>query len=267
MQECKIPQANGYYAQSYEEALEKLQAMPSKYVIKADGLSAGKGVSIHEDKLDGEKQLRAIFHDKIFQESGNRVLIQEFMEGKEASLFAMCNGKEAIYLPAAQDYKPIYENNQGPNTGGMGSYAPCSSITIEQLDFIDKEITQKVISKLQYRGVLYLGLMLHSSREKDLSIVEFNCRFGDPETQAIIPILEEDIFPYLLWTEGQQKNMLVPKYKVGNCYFAPYSNKKCVNVVLSAKGYPYEYPKDLLIGTPSKMPIDYYIFHAGLKKK
>ena len=264
MQKEDIPTARSIVCNSLEESLQNLKDHSLPVVIKADGLAAGKGVSIHLDRKDAEKRLYQIFNHKIFGEAGEKILLQECLQGQEASLFAICNGKDAIYLPHARDYKPVFDNDKGPNTGGMGAYCPGNILTQDQVKFIDQNITQKIIRDFSYTGVLYIGLMVHSKNHDGISVVEFNCRFGDPEIQCILPILESDIMPYLIWSCG--KSEMIPKVQANGFYYLPYKNLCSVNVVLAANGYPDTYQKDILFALPEPVE-DVQIIHAGTKKK
>ncbi len=259
MQQNDIPTAKSHISYLLDDALKIVQKHALPIVIKADGLAGGKGVSIHYNREEVKNKLTEIFVDKFLGKAGNSIIIQSFMKGKEASLFAICNGKEAIYLPATQDYKPIFENNQGPNTGGMGAHLPTEHLTEEQISFVHKKIVTPILKDFSYTGVLYIGLMIHSNDSEDISVVEFNCRFGDPEIQTILAILETDILPYFLWACGHSK--MIPKVKANGFYYIPFKNKASVNVVLSAKGYPGNYSKNIIFSLP-KIPDKIQVIHA-----
>ena len=157
MQRNNIPTAKTLIHDSLETSLESLKKNPLPIVLKVDGLAFGKGVSIHFNREEANKKLQKIFNDKIFGKAGERVLIQKYLKGSEASLFAISNGQEAVYLPHARDHKPVFEGNKGPNTGGMGAYCPGNVLTKEQIKFIDKNITRKILKDFSYKGVLYIG--------------------------------------------------------------------------------------------------------------
>lgn len=262
MAEAGIPTAKGRVASSLEESLAIMEEHPLPVVIKADGLAAGKGVSIHDNKEEALQRLREIFEDNIFGKAGSQVLFQEFLQGEEASLFAICNGKEAIYLPTARDYKRVGDNDEGPNTGGMGSYSPGSVLTPSHIDFIDSNIVGKVIDKFGYTGILYVGLMVYG---ETVSVVEFNCRLGDPETQCVLPMMESDLLPYLLWGCGAQE---IP-FRVArqNHFITPTKPGYAVNVVLAAAGYPASYQKGIPLELPSELPADIQVVHAGTARQ
>jgi len=270
MEAENIPQAKSRVAKNLESALAILNEHPLPVVIKADGLAAGKGVSIHTDKEEAVEKLSEIFNQNIFGEAGSSVLFQEFMEGKEASLFAICNGESAIYLPTACDYKRAYDGQEGPNTGGMGSFSPGNILSEEMIAFVDEHIVQKVLNKFSYTGILYVGLMIHGEGQSKtvdtpLSVVEFNCRLGDPETQSVLPMLETDLLPYILWASGAKEENVF-RIKENGYYTIPQKPGYTINVVLSAKGYPGKYPKEIKLGIPTEIPEDLHIVHAGTKK-
>ena len=260
MKKRGIPTAESIVCESFEDALSAIQNHSWPLVIKADGLAAGKGVSIHKNIEEAESKLKEIFQNKIFGKAGEKVVLQTWMQGTEASLFALCNGKEAVYLPGARDYKPAFDENIGPNTGGMGSFAPSDVLTEEQIAFVHKNITKPILQDFSYTGLLYIGLMVHSDLAHDLSVVEFNCRFGDPEIQAILPILETDLLPYVLWSCGHTE--LIPKVEARGFYHIPYKNEYSVNVVLTAKGYPEDYKKNIPFYVP-ELNENVMVIHAG----
>ena len=276
-----MPTAKTHICTSLSQATEVISKHTLPIVIKADGLAAGKGVSIHKDRASAQTRLEEIFIKKIFGDAGNQVLIQEFMVGIEASLFAICNGKEAVYLPTAQDYKRVFDSDEGPNTGGMGSYCPANNLTPQQIAFVHEKITTPILKDFSYTGLLYIGLMIHSQEESDISIVEFNCRFGDPETQVILPMLETDLVPYLLWASGddclipyiQKRCELflqdgkfgpesVPYKRVVDYKYIPYKPGMCINVVMASKGYPETYEKNIQFSLPP-LKDNISVIHAG----
>ncbi len=250
---------------SLSQAIEAIEYSDWPCVIKADGLATGKGVSIHSNKEDAINQLTRIFRDKIFKQAGETVLLQKYMQGREASLFALCNGKEAIYLPVAQDYKSALEEGKGPNTGGMGAYCPHNILTEEQRDYIHHNIVEQINQDFSYQGILYIGLMVHSEAKEDVSVIEFNCRLGDPETQVLLPMLQVDIVPYLLWSCGIPGALAV-KIKEKKLYVIPYKKGFSVNVVLATQGYPHKYKKGIPLVLP-EIPLDMFIYHAGTEKQ
>lgn len=265
MEKANIPTAKSAVASNLEEALATVEAFQLPVVIKADGLAAGKGVSIHQEAAEARERCQEIFNGQIFGEAGSRVLIQEFMPGKEASLFALCDGKEAIYLPTACDYKRAFDNGQGPNTGGMGSFSPGNILTPEHIKKAHSDIVQKVLDEFQYTGVLYVGLMINGD---DLSVVEFNCRLGDPETQCVLPMMESDLLPYLIWSCGGGEKGSEEPFRIQQDGYrnVPAKPGYCINVVLAAKGYPSsDYQKEISLQLPEQLPDNLHLVHAGTK--
>ncbi|MFO7447206.1 MAG: phosphoribosylamine--glycine ligase [Ignavibacteriaceae bacterium] len=242
-----------------EIAKEYLQAHKYPCVIKADGLAAGKGVLICNNFDDAEKALQQIFVDKIFGESGNKLIVEEFMTGEEASVFAITDGENFVCLPSAQDHKRIGDNDTGKNTGGMGAYSPAPVVTPE----IQKETEEKIIIPAlkgmnqigrKFVGCLYCGLMISAEGVK---VVEFNCRFGDPETQAVLPLLKGD-FLRLLYSaaEGKLEHDTVQ-----------YSGGSAVCVIAASDGYPDQYESGFEItGLNNAENDEIIVFHAGTKE-
>jgi phosphoribosylamine---glycine ligase len=235
----------------------------SKYplVIKADGLAAGKGVVICADKQEAEAAINEFFDGKIFGSAGENVVIEEFLTGVEASVFAICDGKDYVVLPSAQDHKKIGEGETGKNTGGMGSFAPAAKIiTDEILSKVKTRIIDPVLDKMktegnEFRGVLYCGLMIDS--KNDPYVIEFNTRFGDPETQVVLPLVKSDLLDmFVASSEGT-----MPQYKleVHNEYYC------CV--VLASAGYPDKYETGMEITGLDIITNDCIVFHAGTKMK
>jgi len=250
MVEANIPHGKSLVATNLAAALTMLAKVPLPIVVKADGLAAGKGVSIHEDRASAEQKLHEIFEGKIFGDSGSRVLLQEFLPGVEASLFALCNGRDALLLPVARDYKRAYDNDQGENTGGMGAYTPALHLTLGQKIFVRQNTIEPVLKKFEYHGLLYVGLMIKSTADDDLAVVEFNCRFGDPETQSIMALIEGDLVEYLLWTDNAIEQEFPIVFEEG-ARFVPYKRGSVVNVVISARGYPGSFTKDIPLVFPA----------------
>jgi phosphoribosylamine--glycine ligase len=191
MIDAEVPTANyiEFSSSQFDEALEYLDRLVYPTVIKADGLAAGKGVLICGNKSEAETAIREIFEHKIFGNSGNKLIIEDFLEGEEASIFAITDGEKFVCLPAAQDHKRIGDGDAGKNTGGMGAYAPAPIITEKLLKEIESKIIKPVLTQMmktgnKFIGCLYAGLIITKSGPK---VIEFNCRFGDPETQVVLP--------------------------------------------------------------------------------
>ena len=263
MQKANIPHGTSVICTHINDAFEKLTQQSLPVVIKADGLAAGKGVSIHHDYDSARAKLRDIFENKIFGASGNTVLLQKFLSGTEASLFAICNGKEALLLPVARDYKRALDQDAGDNTGGMGAFAPATQLSDGQKAFVRKNIIQPVLNEFGYRGLLYCGLMIESEKDDGISVVEFNCRFGDPETQSILPLLYSDFLDYLLWSDDGFEN--IPKIQKTGFLHIPYERGHVVNVVISAQGYPGIFEKGIPLQIPQTIPNEVQITGAGIE--
>lgn len=241
----------------YSSVMEYLNKKKYPCVIKANGLAAGKGVAVCQSFDEAEIFIEELFQKKIFGESGERVLIEEFLEGEEASIFAITDGNDFICLPASQDHKRIGDDDTGKNTGGMGAYAPAPLITPELLEEIKNKIiapTLRVMreSGRKFIGCLYAGLMITTDGPK---VIEFNCRFGDPETQAVLPVLAGD-FLQLLYSAAAGK---IDKDSVR------YNNGCAVCVVTASKGYPDFFQKGYVIDGLESSKSDVMIFHAGTK--
>ena len=260
MKEAGIPTAE--YRAFYDEKSAKtyLNEIKPPYVIKADGLAAGKGVVITEDKESAYKVLDDMFEKKIFGESGTRVVIEEFLAGEEATVLALFDGESIVPLISSQDHKPVFDNDRGPNTGGMGAIAPAPVVN----DRVMQRVLERILLPLKnsfkeknilYRGVVYAGLMIV---DENPYVVEFNCRFGDPEAEAVLPLLESDILELLLLTAKGRLNESSLKWK----------NGYCCDVVLCSGGYPGKYEKGKEIhGLENlKNRDDVFVFHAGTKK-
>ena len=223
-------------------------------VIKADGLAAGKGVIIAQDETEAEEALRQLLVEHRF--GTDQVVIEEYLEGEELSLLALCDGETALPLASAQDYKRIFDCDRGPNTGGMGSYSPVPAIGAERAAEICRQVHQPVLDELRgravpFHGVLYAGLMLTAGGPK---VLEFNVRFGDPETQAILPRLRGDLLALL-------EAATVPGGLRGaRLEWAPES---AVTVVLASAGYPASSSSGDVISGLDAVPDDVYVTHAG----
>lgn len=246
------------------EARAFLRHLNYPAVIKADGLAAGKGVIIVETEAEALHAMDEIFGRRIFGEAGARIVIEEFMEGEEASVFAITDGIDYDVLAPAQDHKRIYDGDRGKNTGGMGAYAPASIVTDEVMEQVKREIIEPVLRGLReesrtYRGVLYCGVMIKNGRAR---VVEFNVRFGDPEAQVIIPLIEGDFAELLLACATGKLKEKMPVKSFDAC---------AVTVVMSSQGYPDQYETGKVIEGldhfNQKKEIDegVAVFHAATK--
>lgn len=242
-----------------KKAIDYLDSINYPAVIKADGLAAGKGVIICQDKKEAEQTIHNIFDTKIFGSAGNSIVVEEFLTGNEASLFAICDGENYIVLPPAQDHKKILDGEKGKNTGGMGSFAPADKIVSDEiLNKVKKRIIEPVLRYMkdegyEFRGCLYCGLMIDDS--KDPYVVEFNVRFGDPETQVVIPLIESDLLDMLLASSNGRIKDYVLKIK----------NEFYCSVVLASNGYPDKYETGKVIKGLNKVDKNCIVFHAGTK--
>ena len=257
MKKYKIPTAKYETFESYDKAIEYLKTAPMPTVIKADGLALGKGVIIAETKEKAFDTVKNIMKDKAFGKSGDRIVIEEFLEGVEVSILSFTDGKTVIPMISSMDHKRIGDKDTGLNTGGMGTIAPNPYYTKE----IAKECFDKIfiptISAMNkegrtFKGCLYFGLMITKDGAK---VIEYNCRFGDPETQVILPLLKSDLLDIMIATT----NGNLDKVKV------EFENKSAACIIMASEGYPLEYKKGLAINIPKD--IIERVYFAGVKKE
>ena len=260
MERHEIPTAGYGVYERLHEARQALTVFKPPYVIKADGLAAGKGVAISPDKRDAEAEIERMLGGR-FGTAGARVVIEEFMDGEEGSLFAVCDGQSALLLGGAQDHKRAFDGDLGPNTGGMGSYSPAPVFTPELVEAAERLIVQPVVAAMAaegapYRGVLYAGLM---ATEEGPKVVEFNARFGDPECQVLMMRMDGDIVPLLLaCAKGDLTQARLPTF----------STDTVICVVLAAKGYPDSPLEGSIIrGAEQDFGPHVQVFHAGTKRR
>ena len=241
------------------KAKEYVNQIEHNVVIKADGLASGKGVIVCDSKAEAEKSIDMMLVDKKFGDAGNNIIIEERIDGIEASYIALSDGKIAIPMATSQDHKRIFDNDKGPNTGGMGAYSPTPIIDKDLSQKIQEKIIDKTISSLRnegitFKGFLYAGIML---KDGEPYVLEYNVRMGDPECQPILMRMDSDLFEYLVGSvEGTLENMPLISWK----------NKSAVCIVLASKGYPESYPKGEEIFGLGNTFDDAYIFHAGTKE-
>ena len=255
MQEANIPTANFWKVNSLEEAKKIIHSSPIPFVVKADGLASGKGVFIPDSKEECLQAAELIFNGK-FGNSGNIVVLEEKIQGPEVSVFALCDGKRYVLLPTAQDHKRLNEKDKGPNTGGMGAYSPAPLLTEDYLNKVIKEIIEPTIDelnhrKIDYKGVIYFGLMITNSGPK---VIEYNCRFGDPECQTIMPLMDQN-FVFLL--EKCSMGNLTGEEKIDSY------DKFSGCVIATSKGYPNKYKTGFPIKIGKIDPIGCQIFDSG----
>lgn len=256
---CKkyfIPTASYEVFENFETAFAYLKGASYPIVIKADGLASGKGVAIVKNLDEALQHLNKCFVEKKFAQAGTKVVIEEFLDGEEVSYMVFCDGKHFIPMLAAQDHKRVFDDDRGPNTGGMGAYAKAPIIDRIKADC--DEIIQKTVNALNsegidYRGVLYAGLMVVDNKPY---VLEYNCRFGDPETQVVLPLLKSDLLDIMLrCAKGE-----LDDYKI------EFEEQFAVSVVLTSGGYPDHFEKDKLIDGLDK-PKNALLFHAGTYEK
>ena len=252
-----VPTARAETFSDADAAIRALEQFRTPVVIKADGLAAGKGVVIAATREEAAHAIRSMLVARIFGDAGAKVLIEEFLDGEEASILALVDGEHVVLLPASQDHKRVFDADQGPNTGGMGAYSPAPVVTPELLPVILDRVIHPTLRELRrrgiiYKGVLYAGLMIGRSGPQ---VVEFNCRFGDPETEAVLPRLAGDLLPILQdCIDGTlHKSMVCVRPEA------------CATVVMASGGYPGNYAKGLPITGLDKaaQQKDVFVFHAG----
>ena len=254
-----IPTATFEVFDDAVKAKEYVKQIEHNVVIKADGLAAGKGVIVCDSKAEAEKSIDMMLVDKKFGDAGNNIIIEERIDGIEASYIALSDGKIAIPMATSQDHKRIFDNDKGPNTGGMGAYSPTPIIDKDLSQKIQEKIIDKTISSLRnegitFKGFLYAGIML---KDGEPYVLEYNVRMGDPECQPILMRMDSDLFEYLVGSvEGTLENKSLISWK----------NKSAVCIVLASKGYPESYPKGEEIFGLGNAFDDAYIFHAGTKE-
>ena len=260
MSKYGVPTARFEKFSNSRDALKFLETWETdkKIVVKADGLAAGKGVYMCNARRDAVEAVNAIMTEKVLGEAGTNVLIEEYIDGPELSYLIFTDGVSYSIMPASQDHKRINDNDEGPNTGGMGAYAP-APLADEELN---KKVEDKIIKKvmegigkegLEYKGVLYIGIIMNAGEPY---VLEFNCRFGDPETQAVLPLLDTDLSDICLAILDKKLSGIEMKWK----------NKTAVCVVLASGGYPGKFESGFEIsGLDQNLDENTYIFHAGTK--
>ncbi len=259
MKEAGVPTAAHVVFDSYEQAEGQVDCASFPAVLKADGLAAGKGVIIAPDPRAAREALRGFFLDSRFGEAGKRVVLEEHLSGEELSLLALCDGETVVPMASAQDYKRIRDGDEGPNTGGMGSYSPVPDIGPEEAAELTARIHRPVVEALRrrgiaYRGVLYAGLMRTAAGPK---VLEFNCRFGDPETQAVLPRLRSDLLDALEACAGRGP-LRVDALE--------WSDEWAVTVVMASAGYPESSRSgDVITGLDDLEEVE--VTHAGTARR
>jgi phosphoribosylamine--glycine ligase len=257
MSKYSIPTASYEVFDSAAEAHAYLDKVSKPLVVKADGLAKGKGSIVTKNRKSAHRAVEIIMEERAFGDAGNRVVIEERLKGEEASVIAVTDGERYVLFPPSQDHKPVYDGDRGPNTGGMGAYCPAPVVDPALLDHVRAVVFDRLLrgfrqEKLSYRGVIYAGLMITS---EGVNVIEFNARFGDPETQCTVPVIDIDLGDLILNAARgtiAETRVLRP-------------NRWAVSVVLASGGYPGSYEKGKRIdGLPSAgAEEDVLVFHAG----
>jgi phosphoribosylamine---glycine ligase len=265
MNKYGIPTAACRVFDDADEADAYIEKNGAPCVVKADGLAAGKGVVVAQTVGEAKKAVSLMMREKAFGESGSRVIIEERLTGQEVSILVFTDSREMIPLATSQDHKRIFDADRGPNTGGMGAYSPAPVVSSAMFKQIIDDVVLRTIGGLareniEYRGVLYAGIMLTESGPKTL---EFNVRFGDPETQAILPRMQSDIVEVMLATANSRLSAISRSGGLA------WDSRSCVCVVISAKGYPGEYEKGRPITgiDEAEKDKDVVVFHAGTTRR
>jgi phosphoribosylamine---glycine ligase len=259
MQKYGVPCARGEVFSSYAEARDYVNSQPAPMVIKADGLAAGKGVTVASTKEQALEALADAMEKKTLGEAGNQVIVEECLAGREVSLLAFTDGQSVSPMVPACDYKRVFDNDRGPNTGGMGGYSPPGFFNQEMVDEAVRTVLEPTVRAMAeegmpYRGVLYAGLMITAA---GIKVLEFNARFGDPETQVMLPRLATDLVDIMLAViDGQLGKTRIE-----------WSRDPCVGVVMASGGYPGRYRTGLPITGLDRMDKDVMVFHAGTALK
>jgi len=256
MQKYHIPTADFLIFDDVQKARAFVNDANLPTVIKADGLASGKGAVVARSRQEALATLERMMVQKEFGQAGAKVVVEEFMQGEEVSVLALTDGVALKVLPPAQDHKAIFDNDEGPNTGGMGAYAPAPVVNEKMLDQIRRQILEPTIQALAsegrpYRGVLYAGLMITAEGPK---VVEFNCRYGDPETQAIVPLIESDLAE-AMWC--------VAHSNLGS-YELKIFRRWALSIVMASEGYPGQYETGKIVHGLNEIDDDnVFVFHAG----
>jgi len=261
MKKYHIPTASFKIFDHPDEASDFIRSSELPLVIKADGLAAGKGAVVVEDEQFAFSTIKQMMVEKIFGESGKRVVVEDFLEGEEITILAFTDGETIVPMLSSQDHKRIFDGDRGPNTGGMGAYAPTTIVDDRTMKTIYDEVLEPTVAGLKkegriFKGILYAGLIMTDRGPK---VMEFNCRLGDPETQVILPLLKSDLAEiFMSIVDGELSLQEVE-----------WDDRFAVCVVLASSGYPgkYEVDKEIFGLNKAKQTEDVLIFHAGTKKQ
>lgn len=258
MHKCGVPAAESRVFTSYPDARDYVASVPYPIVVKADGLAAGKGAIIADSETEAEGALRDILVHRVFGDAGNSVVIEEYLQGREVSLLAFTDGTRVAPMVPSCDYKRAYDNDEGPNTGGMGCYSPPGFFDEGMVQEATELAIMPVVKAmkeegLEYRGVLYAGLMVDGD---EIRVLEFNARFGDPETQIVLPRLDSSLADILMSCAETTLEPSTIRWKAG-C---------SIGVVLASGGYPGDYDKGCPISGLDLVDRNVAVFHAGTKR-
>lgn len=261
MEKYEIPTAEYKSFAKADQALEYLKEKKAPIVVKASGLAAGKGVITAQSRAEAVKAVEKIMLAEKFGAAGEKVVIEEFLEGEEATILAFCDGKTIVPMLPSQDHKAAYNGDQGPNTGGMGAYAPAPVVSEKIMEIFKSEIMEKTLAALQseglnFKGIIYFGLMI---KEGQIKVLEYNVRFGDPEAQVILPLLETDLVDIMEAVIEGRLDEIEIKWK----------NKKALSVVMASGGYPLKYDqgKEITGLADAEKMDEIIIFQAGTSRK
>jgi phosphoribosylamine--glycine ligase len=260
MEKYNIPTAAFRVFDNSIDAINYIDSIDAPMVVKAEGLAAGKGVVVAKDKDAAVSAVKSIMEQRIFGKAGARVVIEEYLEGPEVTVLSFCDGKIAVPMVSSRDHKRVFDNDEGPNTGGMGAISPAPAYSMELAEVVEKEIIQKTVEAMAaegipFKGVLYTGLML---TKKGTRVLEYNCRFGDPETQVVLPRLKTDLIDIMeACIDGNLEKVMIE-----------WKEEKAVCVVLASGGYPGPYEKGKVIKGLSEAEAEgALVFHAGTAEK
>jgi len=256
MEKYNIPTGAYQVFNSSEAAIDYVKQQGVPIVIKADGIAAGKGVVVAHQLEEAISAINSIMEDKIFGDAGQSVVIEEFLTGEELTVMAFVDGDSIAVMEPAQDHKPVFDGDKGPNTGGMGAYSPVPHMKKSLLNVVYEQILLPTVEAMKqegtpFKGILYAGLMITDQGPK---VIEFNARFGDPETQVVLPRLGTDLVDVLLAIKDKRLNEMKLEWR----------SESAVSVVMASEGYPKEYKKGVPI-KEYKLPANTQVFYAGAK--
>ena len=249
-----IPTADYKEFTDYDEAAEYVRGAEYPLVVKADGLALGKGVIICQNAQEGEEAVREMMVDKKFKDAGKKIIVEEFLTGKEVSVLCFTDGQTIVPMVSSQDHKRAHDNDEGLNTGGMGTFSPSKVYTPQLADAVYRDIILPTMNAMNcegrpFKGVLYFGLMI---TKKGAKVLEYNARFGDPETQVVLPRLKTDLYEIFdTIIDGRLSDVDIQ-----------WTDDACVCVILASGGYPESYKKGVPIAI-GKLPEDIVLYHAG----